>query len=44
MVGVSIGACINNDRVANKEDLLRSADAAMYEAKRAILGLVEGEK
>jgi diguanylate cyclase (GGDEF)-like protein len=44
MVGVSIGACINNDRVANKEDLLRSADAAMYEAKRANLGLVEGEK
>jgi diguanylate cyclase (GGDEF)-like protein len=43
-VGVSIGACMNSKEIRNKEDLLRSADAAMYEAKRGALGLVEREK
>ena len=40
-VGVSIGACMNSKEIKSKEDLLRSADAAMYEAKRGDLGLVE---
>jgi diguanylate cyclase (GGDEF)-like protein len=43
-VGVSIGACMNSKEIRSKEDLLRSADAAMYEAKRGALGLVEREK
>jgi diguanylate cyclase (GGDEF)-like protein len=43
-VGVSIGACVNNKEIRSKEDLLRAADSAMYEAKRGDLGLVEREK
>jgi diguanylate cyclase (GGDEF)-like protein len=43
-VGVSIGACVNNKEIRSKEDLLRAADSAMYEAKRGNLGLVEREK
>ena len=43
-IGVSIGACINSKEIRSKEDLLRSADAAMYEAKRGDLGLVERGK
>ena len=43
-VGVSIGACSNNEAIRSKEDLLRTADSAMYEAKRGDLGLVERGK
>jgi diguanylate cyclase len=43
-IGVSIGACVNNEQIQSKEDLLRSADLAMYEAKRTRPSLVEREK
>ena len=43
-VGVSIGACSNSEEIRSKEDLLRAADGAMYEAKRGDLGLVERGK
>ena len=43
-VGVSIGACVNSQEIRSKEDLLRAADSAMYEAKRGDLGLVERGK
>jgi diguanylate cyclase (GGDEF)-like protein len=39
-IGVSIGSVSNDQATENKEDLLRRADSAMYEAKRAGLGLV----
>ena len=43
-VGVSIGSAANSAEMSSKEDLLRSADAAMYTAKRQKLGLVERGK
>jgi diguanylate cyclase (GGDEF)-like protein len=43
-VGVSIGAATNSAEISSKEDLLRSADVAMYVAKRQKLGLVERGK
>ena len=43
-VGVSIGACFNNREIRSKEEMLRAADGAMYEAKRLKLGLVERGK
>ena len=39
-VGVSIGSVSNDQATENKEDLLRRADSAMYEAKRTGVGLV----
>lgn len=39
-VGVSIGSVSCDRSNQNKEDLLRKADSAMYEAKRSGLGLV----
>ena len=43
-VGVAIGAAENNESVRSKEDLLRAADSAMYQAKRSQPGLVERGK
>jgi GGDEF domain-containing protein len=41
---VAIGAAENNESIKNKEDLLRAADEAMYQAKRSGPGLVERGK
>ena len=43
-IGVAIGAAENNESIKSKEDLLRAADGAMYEAKRSGPGLVERGK
>ena len=39
-VGVSIGSVNSDQKSENKEELLRKADSAMYEAKRSGTGLV----
>jgi diguanylate cyclase (GGDEF)-like protein len=39
-IGVSIGSVTSNTESSNKEELLRKADGAMYDAKRSGNGLV----